>query len=73
MKKALTMLLTSMLLIGNVAHAAPKPKGQAAVDSANAGSNGFAWGFAIGGLAVIGTVVGITAASAASSPSTFSH
>ena len=48
--------------------------GKAATTSANtASSNGMAWGVGLGSLAVLATVVGLTASSAASSPSTYSH
>lgn len=50
--------------------------GAAAVEastlSSQGSSQGFAWGIGVGGLVVIGTVAGITAAAASSSPSTFS-
>lgn len=69
MKKLGFILTVVACLAGNVAHA-QTGKG------ASAGSNGasdFSWGIAIGGLAVLGVVVGVTAAAASSTPSTFSH
>ena len=76
MKKFTIILATVAVLMSNGAFAqTAKSKGQA--NAAQAGnmssSDNFAWGIGLGALAVVGVVVGITAASASSSPSTFSH
>ena len=70
MKKFTVLFTVLTLLAGNSAFA---QTGQGANAGSSAGSDGMAWGVGLGALAVLATVVGITAASAASSPSTFSH
>ncbi len=62
------------MLAGNAAFAQGN-MGRGAQQGTTYASNddSFAWGIGLGGLAVLGIVVGLTAASAASSPSTFSH
>ncbi len=47
--------------------------GQGATAAGTSLNTDFAWGPALGGLALVGVVVGVTAAAATSSPSTFSH
>lgn len=69
--KRLSVLVTIMaILAGSAGYA--QPTGKAAASGKNS-ADSFAWGPAIGGLAVIGIVVGITAASATNSTSSFSH
>lgn len=70
MKKLSSILLAIALLGGNNAFA---QTGQGANASSNAGSDGVSWGIGLGMLAVLGTVVGVTVASAVSGPSSFSH
>jgi len=69
--KKIAMLLTVMTFVTNSTFAQTTGKG--ATTSANVASDNFAWGIGLGALAALGVVVGVTAASAASSPSTFSH
>lgn len=69
MKRFALILTVIATLAGNSAFA---QTGRGAAAGSN-GASGFSWGIAIGGLAVLGVVVGITAAAASSSPSTFSH
>lgn len=69
-------MATLALLCGNVAQAqqpATKPAGRAAAASKSSGSNWVALGIGLTGLAIVGVVVGVTVASAISSPSTHSH
>ena len=79
--KQFTVILTVLALIGsntlsaqNTTPTTNYKSGQGATESSSTGSqNGFAWGIGLGALAVIGTVVGLAASSASSSPSSFSH
>jgi purine-cytosine permease-like protein len=72
--KKLTVLLAVVLMMGsNSAFAAPMNSGKGAAASSNTESDDFAWVVGLGALAVLATVVGITAASASSTPSTFGH
>jgi hypothetical protein len=77
MKKFTAMMTAVALLCGSAAQAqqtpAPKSTGRAAASSRSSSSGWVALGIGLSGLAVLGVVVGLTAASAASSPSTFSH
>lgn len=62
MRTLLISALAVALLTGRAAHA---QQGSGAANSTSvASSETMAWGFALGGLAVIGVVVGIVAASA---------
>jgi hypothetical protein len=70
MKKFALVLTVLATVAGNAAFA---QTGRGAKASADTGSSGMAWGIGLGGLAVLGVVVGVTASSAASTPSTFSH
>lgn len=70
MKKFGLLLTAVAMLSANAAHA---QSGNGANAGKNAATNDFAWGIALGGLAVVAVVVGVVAASASSSPSTFSH
>ena len=70
MKKVALVLTLIAALVGNSAYAEPMGRGAAASSSA---SDDFSWGIALAGLAVIGTVVGITAAAASHNPSSYSH
>lgn len=77
MKKIVGLMAVLALTFGNAAFAQNKNgngnMGQGAYQAGVSASDDFAWGPAIGGLAVLGVVVGLTAAAAASTPSTFSH
>ena len=70
MKKAALLLTVFAILAGIPAHAQTRGSG---ASQARDASSSFAWGVGLVGLAVIGVVVGVTAAAAASTPSTFSH
>lgn len=72
MKKLAVLTLALATLTANAGFA-QQQTGKAAVAGKKGASNGFAWGLAIGTIAVIGAVVGIVAATSSSSPSTFSH
>jgi hypothetical protein len=73
MKKIAILMAVLAMLGTNAAHAQNTTgKGSAAGSSAGT-NNGMAWIVGLGSLGVLGTVVGITAASASSSPNTFSH
>lgn len=72
MKKKLGLALAVMAtLMGNMGYA--QSSGRAANAGRGASTGGFAWGIGLAGVAVIATVVGIAAASASGSPSTYSH
>jgi len=75
MKKLCVLLAALSVVSGNAAFAQTNgaAKGKGAADSAQAGSNNYAWGIGIGVVAVIAVVVGVTAASASSDASSFSH
>lgn len=70
MKKISLILAIVATLAGSNGYAQNNGKGAAAGKSS---SSDFAWGIGLTGLAVLGVVVGVTAAAAASSPSSFSH
>lgn len=61
-----------LAMMGSNTAFAQSNTGKAAAASANTGSN-MSWLVAIGTIGVLGTVVGITAASASSTPSTYGH
>ena len=62
------------MLGSNDAFAQSNKTGKGAAESTSGGmSNGMAWAVGLGALGVLGTVVGVTAASAAGSPSSFGH
>lgn len=70
MKKLSVLFAALTVLLGNTALADSTGKGSYA--GRNSGSDGFQWGIAIGAAAAIGTVVGLTVATAASSPVSYS-
>lgn len=70
MKKFVVLFALVASLTSNVGFAQSAGRGSQAGSS---GSTEMAWGVGLVGLGVVATVVGLTAASAASSPSTFSH
>jgi hypothetical protein len=73
MKKS-TLILTAMAFLASTPVMAQKTSGQGAVASTRSASDsGFAWGIGLGALVIVGTVVGIVAASASQSPSTHQH
>lgn len=72
MKKLTVLLAVVATLAGNAGYAQPAT-GKGAATGKSTANDDFAWGIGLGGLAVLGVVIGITAAAAASSPSTFSH
>jgi threonine/homoserine/homoserine lactone efflux protein len=69
MKKLATFIILAALLASPALHAEPGRGAQ----NGTQGGNSFGWGLGLGGLAVIGVVTGIVAASASSSPSSFNH
>jgi len=73
--KKLTILVAAFAMLGtNAAFAdTTSSTGKAASAGKSSGSNAFAWGIGLGTLAVVGTVVGVVAATASSSSSSFSH
>ncbi|HEY4255383.1 MAG TPA: hypothetical protein VGM34_03445 [Chlamydiales bacterium] len=72
--KKLTVLFAVLATLGtNAAFAQPATTGKGAAAARTNGSNAFAWGITLGAVAVVGTVVGIVAASASSNSSSFSH
>ena len=71
MKKMTAILTVMALLLVNAGHAQSNGKGAAA--GTTAANNDFAWVIGLGGVALLGVVVGVTAAAATSSPSSFSH
>lgn len=72
MKKIAILLAVFATLSNNVAHAQPA-SGKAAASAKTSAANDFNWGLAVAGVVALGVVVGVTAATAASTPSTFSH
>jgi hypothetical protein len=74
MKKTM-MLIAVLAMVGSNSAFAQSNMGKGAAASTNTGSsNGYMnWLVGIGSLAVLGTVVGLSASSAASSPSSFGH
>jgi hypothetical protein len=74
MKALITLCVAVAMLASSTVQAQQSGStGRGAVNGTNSGSSSFAWGMGLGGLAIIGTVVGVVAATASSSPSTFSH
>ena len=71
MKKLTVFLAVIAMLAGNSAFAQPAGKSAAAAKAT--ATDDLAWGIGLAGLAILGVVVGITAAAASSTPSTFSH
>ena len=71
MKKLSVIVAIAATLVGSSAFAQPAGKGASAAK--NNANDDFSWGIGLGGLAVLGVVVGLTAAAASSSPSSFSH
>lgn len=69
MKKLSTLLALAAMSFGSVAHAADNMGKKPPVTQ----SDDFCWGIGLVGLAVLGTVVGLTAASAASKPVSYSN
>ncbi|MBI3900598.1 MAG: hypothetical protein HY324_00445 [Chlamydiia bacterium] len=71
--KKLTFLMGVLAMVGSNA-AFAQDTGKAANAGSQAGyTTEAAWGIGLGSLAVLATVVGITVASASSTPSTFSN
>ncbi len=73
MKKFITLLAFAALLSGNVAQAQNNTPSRPPAPRNNTQNDDFCWGIGLVGLAVLGTVVGLTAASAASSPTSYSN
>ena len=75
MKNFAIVVAVLATLVGNVGHAqTSKPKsGSGAQAGTYSTYDNFAWGIGLGGLAVLGTVVGVTVAGALGSQSTYSH
>ena len=74
----ITILMAVLAMLGtNVAYAQSQSgamgRGSAASSSAAAQSSGMPWVVGLATLGVLGTVVGVTASSASSTPSTFGH
>ena len=72
MKKMTAILTVMALLLVNAGHA-QNNSGKGAAAGSNAANNDFAWLIGLGGVAVLGVVVGVTAAAATSNPTSFSH
>ena len=73
MKKLALVLTAVALLAGNSAHAQTSQPGMGAKSAGTYASDNFAWGIGLGALVIVGVVVGVTAAAASSSPSSFVH
>lgn len=79
MKKFAMGLAVMAILAGNGAYAQtttnkPKPQmGSGAQSATYLSYDGFAWGIGLFALAVLGTVVGVTAAAASSNQGGFNH
>lgn len=71
MKKFSILLAIVVTLAGNVASAQTMGRNNAPAKH-KVSDDGFNWGIGLVGVAVLGIVVGLTAASAASTPSTYS-
>ncbi len=69
MKKLATFVIAAAILASPTLHAAP---GDGAQSGTQKGQT-FGWGIALSGLAVIAVVVGVVAASATSTPTSFNH
>lgn len=72
MKKISTILLAITLLSTNSIHAQNSSGNPPMKKNVSSDHDEFAWGVCLGALAVIGTIVGLTATSAASTPPTYS-
>ena len=71
--KKLALVLTAVAILTNSTAMAEKTSGRAAVASTQTASDSkFAWGIGLAGLVIVGTVIGIVAASASQTHS-FSH
>lgn len=73
MKKMITLLALTALLSGNVAQAQNSTPSRPPAPKNNVQNDDFCWGIGLVGLAVLGTVVGLTAASASSTPVSYSN
>ncbi len=75
MKKFTVLLAVMATLVGNSAFAQNDMYTGRGANSAKstATNNDFQWVIGLGGLAILGVVVGLTAASAASTAPTYSH
>lgn len=79
MKKFAIVVAVLATLVGNSGYAQgtngvkKKPMGNGAQTAGSYTSENFAWGIGLGALAVIGVVVGLTAGTASSTPSSFVH
>lgn len=71
MKKISVLLAIVATLAGNGGYAQPAGRGAAA--ARQTANNEFAWGIGLVALAVLGTIVGVTASAASKDQSTFSH
>jgi hypothetical protein len=71
MKKFSILLAIVATLVGNTAQA--QTMGKASSSAKQASNDDFNWGIGLGAIAVLATVVGLTAASAASTPNTYSN
>lgn len=70
MKKLTILCMIAASLMTNAAQAQPTNK---PAPIANASNDDFCWGIGLVGLAVLSTVVGLTAASASSGPNSYSN
>ena len=77
--KKLTILMAVLAMVGSNSAFAQSSQNNnsmgkgAAAGTSNGNSGGMAWLVGLGALAVLGTVVGITVATATSSPSSYGH
>ncbi len=72
--KKMAILLTVFAVLGNSnAYAQEKKTGYGAVASSTSSNDNMAWLIGLGIVGVVATVVGITVASATSTPSSYSH
>lgn len=70
MKKLSMIITAAVMCFGSVAHA---DMGKRNPPPAPVQNDDFCWGIALVGVAVLGTVVGLTAATAASKPTSYSN
>jgi hypothetical protein len=68
MKKLATLLTAALMCFGSAAHADVPNR-----PPVTQPSDDFCWGIALVSIAVLGTVVGLTASSAASTPNSYSN
>ncbi len=73
MKQISILLLAIVLLSTNALHAQSSSMAPMKKTTASNQSDEFAWGICVGALAVLGTIVGLTAASASATPPTYSN